>query len=563
MMLDTADRIARYSAEGWWGEATFADLMDGHAQLHPDREALVDPPNRNEITGGDPMRLTWRQLADYVDKLAIVLLDAGLSRDAVLVAQMANSYELAALYLACARIGVIVSPVPAQYREHELVNVIRLTAARAIAVSARIGQTDHAAMLRPLAVAHGAALLVFGGGKNGDIDVDASLRGAPEAGRLARYATAHPVTANDAICICWTSGSEGMPKGVARSHNHLLPMAALAFDSAGVPMDGRILNGRPFVTIGAMTSTFAPWIVGGGTLVNHHPFNMPIFVRQLVDERIDFTGLAPALLAKLLEDPPVGAGERLGHLRNVTSGSGPLSAGLVNAFERRFGVGVINVFGSTEGTLLISAPGEVPGAAERAIMFPRYGAGNFSWPARLSKVMETRLVDMVTGAVIEEPGIPGELRHRGPMSFTGYFNAPELTAAAFDADGFVRTGDLFEIAGDGNRFYRFVGRAKDIVVRGGMNISMLEIENLVGSHPAVLEVAALAVPDKVLGERLGIAVVARPGASIDLPGIVTFLKQQKRIALFKLPERFFAVDALPRTAVGKLDRRRLRELLPS
>ena len=149
------------------------------------------------------------------------------------------------------------------------------------------------------------------------------------------------------------------------------------------------------------------------------------------------------------------------------------------------------------------------------------------------------------------------------MSFTGYFNAPELTAAAFDADGFVRTGDLFEIAGDGNRFYRFVGRAKDIVVRGGMNISMLEIENLVAAHPAVLEVAALAVPDNVLGERLGIAVVARPGASIDLAGIVAFLKQQKRIALFKLPERFFAIDVLPRTAVGKLDRRKLRELLPS
>ena len=160
------------------------------------------------------------------------------------------------------------------------------------------------------------------------------------------------------------------------------------------------------------------------------------------------------------------------------------------------------------------------------------------------------------GEPIDADGISGELQIRGPTLFEGYFNAPEQTAAAFTDDGWFRTGDLFEIA-EGGDFYRFIGRCKDLIIRGGVNISPEEIDQLLGGHPRLAEACVFALPDATLGERVGMAYVSRDDADVTLAQITDYLRE-KDLAVFKLPERLFRFDALPRNVTNKVMRNEAR-----
>jgi non-ribosomal peptide synthetase component E (peptide arylation enzyme) len=172
--------------------------------------------------------------------------------------------------------------------------------------------------------------------------------------------------------------------------------------------------------------------------------------------------------------------------------------------------------------------------------------------------METRIVDPETGEEILEPGRPGELLVRGATVFDGYFKAPELTAAAFTPDGFFRTGDLFEIAADeqGPRYYRFAGRYRQIIVRGGVKISPEELDDMLLGCPGLLEGAVVGYPDDVMGERVCAVVVPRPGAGITLEQIAAHF-EARGAAVFKRPERLRVVTQLPRNPVGKVVRAEL------
>jgi non-ribosomal peptide synthetase component E (peptide arylation enzyme) len=181
----------------------------------------------------------------------------------------------------------------------------------------------------------------------------------------------------------------------------------------------------------------------------------------------------------------------------------------------------------------------------------------------VSQKIQTRLVDIDTGEDILSKGHVGELRFKGPTIFSGYYKAPELTARAFDEQGYYCTGDLFEIAGDELQFYRFCGRQKDIVIRGGMNISSEEIEGLLMSHPKVRDSAVIGLPDPVMGERVCAVVVAQPDQDICLQDLVDYLKNVKEVASFKWPEKMILLDELPRNPVGKILKRELRALVAS
>ena len=155
-----------------------------------------------------------------------------------------------------------------------------------------------------------------------------------------------------------------------------------------------------------------------------------------------------------------------------------------------------------------------------------------------------------------EPGRPGELRVAGPTVFAGYLDG-EHRPSPFDERGRLRTGDLFEIAGDRGQFLRFVDRVADVIIRGGTNIAPAELEALIAEHPAVAEVAVVGDPDPVLGERVAAVVTPAPGADLTLDGLTAFLRGH-RIASYKLPERLDVRRALPRNAIGKLLKRELR-----
>ena len=219
---------------------------------------------------------------------------------------------------------------------------------------------------------------------------------------------------------------------------------------------------------------------------------------------------------------------------------------MVKGWEDR-GIEIVNVFGSNEGAAMLSTRANVPDPEERARFFPRPDGHG----------VEVRLVDIDSGEEITEAGRPGELRFRGPTVFDGYLAS---TGEEFDDQGYYRTGDVFELAGDGDppRLLRFVDRAKDIIIRGGMNISAAEVEALVSSHPAVAECAAIAYPDGDLGERVGLFVVAAADAAPTLAEIADHLRGLG-VASYKLPERIELVAALPRNPVGKVMKPDLRQ----
>jgi len=563
MILASPQRIAEYSARGWWGTRTLDEGFLEVVARHPQREAVVDAPNRELLTDGAPRRLTYAELAVEVERMAAVLHARGLRRDDIVIVQLVNSVEQFIVYLACMRLGLIVSPVPVQYREHELDHITGLTGARAAITATRIGRHGTAAMWQQLSSRHPSLREVLAYGRDappGATSLDDLLATAPDPAASKAAAHAAGVTANDIATLCWTSGTEAAPKGVPRSHNEWWIVVPSLIEAADLTPGMRLLNPFPLINMAGLSSCFATWIGLEATVVQHHPFDLDVFLGQLRRERIDYTVSPPAILTQLLQRPELLEGIDFQRLSRIGSGSAPLSEWMVQGWADR-GVAIVNYFGSNEGAALTGAPVDIPEAARRARYFSRGGT-----PERFSKIstankIRTRLVDPETEEEITVAGVPGELRVSGPTIFSGYFRNPEATARAFDAQGCYRSGDLFEIAGDRGQYLLYVGRWKDIVVRGGMKISEVEIETLLLAHPGVRDAAVVGAPDPVLGERVCACVVPAPDAEITLPALVRWLRDDRHVAVYKLPERLLLLDALPRNPVGKVLKRELRARL--
>ena len=558
MILVPQASIDDYTSRGWWGRVTLWDLFVKNVAQQPDAEAVVDAANRAEFAYGAQRRLSWAQLAVEVDIFCLQLLAKGVARDDIVVMQLPNCVEQFVVYLSCARLGIIVSPVPVQYREHELGHVLHTTAAVAAITFARIGKMDapHFAgnMFTRLQTEHAALkeVIVWEDLPQGEISNTDRLV-------LKRAASAAQVTANDVFTICWTSGTEAQPKGVPRSHNEWLVVAPSIIEAAAIKPHARLLNSFPLVNMAGLSTAFASWLVLGGTVVQHQPFSLPVFLQQLRDEKIDYTVAAPAILNMLLHNEALLAGIDFKRLCRIGSGSAPLSDWMVRGFEEKHGVQIVNYFGSNEGAALSGNHIDIPDAALRAAFFPRAGVVGYDWSISTTRKIKTRLVDVLTGQDITTANTPGELRFSGPTIFSGYYAAPELSQHAFDTQGFYKTGDLFEIAGEHLQYYRYVGRSKDLVIRGGVNISSEEIENLLLACPGVREAAVVGVPDDLLGEKVCACVVAIDGQVVNLELLNSFLTDNKRIARYKLPEYLLPVLALPRNPVGKILKRELRE----
>lgn len=561
MILAPQSRIDDYTARGWWGTRRIHDWFTDAVAARPDEVALVDAPNRAEVTGGAPRRLTWRELDAEVARLEAVLLALGLAQDDLVCMQLANCVELPITYLACMRLGIIATPVPAQYREHELAYIIGHVRPAAILTAVRIGRHAHAAMAIALTAAEPQPPLVLalgGGVPEGALSMDALMAAPPDPDRVAAYRRTHAVDANDIFTVCWTSGTEGVPKGVPRSHNEWLAIPENIIVSAGLARGCHLLNPFPLVNMAGIGGLFLPWLLNAGKLVMHHPFDLPGFLRQVREEAIEYSIAAPAILTQMAQQPALLDGVDFSRFRAIGSGGGPLPEWTVKTLWERHRLEVINYFGSNEGASLTSSALDLPDPGLRANYFPRFGAAGLQWKLPVSARVRTRLVDPDTGQDVDVPGTRGELRVLGPAIFSGYFRAPELTARAFDDRGYYRTGDLFEIAGDANQLYRFAGRLKDIVVRGGFNISSEELESLIVGHPKVAEAAIIGYPDEALGERVCAVVALRSGATMTLAELVAYLKDGARLAAYKLPERLEIMVSLPRNPVGKVLKRELR-----
>ncbi|MBN8844181.1 MAG: acyl--CoA ligase [Sphingomonadales bacterium] len=554
MIVAGEEKRQQYRASGWWGDKSFADLFAVNAAAHPQRTALIDAPNRADFAFGEPRRLNYAELAAEIDRLAGALLAAGIRKDDVLLVQLPNISEFVALYFAAAKIGAIVSPAAVQYRGHELTGMIGVVAPRAFICATQVKGCDHLGVAQPLLGA--IALMTFGPNPPAGAHDLSNAPGDAEA--LARHVAANPVDADDIFTICWTSGTTGVPKGVPRSHNHWIAVAAAGYEAMKVGPGDVLLNPFPLINMASIGGITMCWLTSAGTMVLHHPFDPAIYLRQIATERPSLTIAPPAILNMLLQNEALLASVDLSSLRVIASGSAPLAPAMVRGFQEKLGIIIVNVFGSNEGMSFITGEGDMPDPDKRASLFPRRGRYPPPYADGRTHNIESRLVPPGGGDPVEQDGVAGELQIRGPTLFEGYHNAPDRTAEAFTDDGWFRTGDLFEIAENGD-FYRFVGRCKDLIIRGGMNISPEEIDQLLGGHPLLTEACVFSLPDATMGERIGLAYVSRGGGDVGLAEVTDYLRG-KDLAVFKLPERLFRFDALPRNVTNKVMRSEVREM---
>jgi cyclohexanecarboxylate-CoA ligase len=550
-MRTTPQHLAsEYRASGAWSEQRLGDLFASSAAVEPARIAIVDPPNRAALDGASPLRLDWRSLSALVDATMVALADAGLRRDDVLVTQLPNVAEYVAVYLACAQLGIVISPVPMQFRRGELEPLCKLTQAHALLTVQAFKGTEHARLATTLT--DGPKVLVLGRDAPAGTQPFAPEPSAMNTSRARALELSAGVHSDDIVTICWTSGTEGVPKGVPRSHNHWIAGSLCHFDGAQIRPGDRLLNPFPLVNMAALGGCFMSWLRAAGTLVLHHPFELPVYLQQIAQEKPEYAIAPPAVLMLLLQNEALLNGVDLSCLRCIGSGSAPLPPVMIKTYKERYGIEIINNFGSNEGVALCSGPLEAPDPEARSRLFPRFGRPELDWPQRIAKITRTRLVDPQSGNEIVESHRAGEMQIRGPVVFDGYFAAPEITARSFTADGWFRTGDLFEIDASG-RYYQFVGRLKQLINRGGVKISPDEIDAVLAEHPDVAEGAVVGYPDDVLGERICAVVAPKAGRSVTVETLQDHFRSRE-LAVFKWPERVRIVERLPRNPLGKVIR---------
>lgn len=548
-------KIDAYTQKGWWGETSLNDLAANAAASAPGAIALIDPPNRGELVGGAPLRLSFGEIDEMAARIGCAFYAAGLREGDKIVVQMPNVAEIVLVYLAAARLGLIVSPVAMQYGRFELENVAAVLRPRAYVSVARFKGAPFGSENAGYFDSNCTSLL-FG---NGDFSFGQDINAAqPE---FTSYQDEITADANSIFTICWTSGTTGRPKGVPRSHNHWLSSTYATMDAIRLEEGEVMLNPFPFINMAAIGGFLYLWLLKKPVMALHHPFDPAVFLQQLQNEKVIYTIAPPAILNMLLQqkDTLLKAFD-VSSLRTIVSGSAPLSPKMVKGFTEEFGVEIVNAFGSNEGMSFVSCAKDVPDPEARAIYFPRFGWTGYDGGNRSGRQMTSKLVDSQSGETITAPGRAGEMLITGPTVFDGYFESPEDNAAAFSDDGYFRSGDLFEIAGDNNEFYRFVGRCKDIIVRGGVNISPEELDIILQAHPDIIEGAVCSYPDDVMGERVALVAVAGLDGSLDLASVNGFL-EQRGVAKFKWPEKLAIVEALPRNAMNKVVRSSLREFL--
>ena len=545
MELHDPDRIARYEDAGVWRDETLLERFADTVDRHPERTAVADPPNATELVGREPERLTYAELSEAVDAVATSLRERGIGKDDFVVAQLPNTWELAMLYLAVARAGAIMSPMPIQWRRHELEHVVDVTEAVAYVGPRDFDGFDHVEMATAFADSSETLETVVSFSDVRDAlatDADHSALDEIEIG------------ANEVFNLQWTSGTTADPKACPMTHNNWQanPTPFLCEMNEG----DVILCAAPLVNMTALGVNYVPWLLTRGTLVLHHPIDLELMVEQIQDEGVTFTILVPTMLNQLLKHPDVDDFDLSG-VETITTGSAAPAEWAMREFDERWGIEIINIWGQNEGTSAISGPKTTP-LERRATEFPRF-ADDVDWGIDDPRVdtVDVRIVDTETGDEVTEPGEVGEVAFRGPGLMAGYYNQPELTEDAFDEDGYFYTGDLFRVEEDG--YMSFFDRKKDVIVRGGFTISAKEVENIVIEHPKVADAAVVGEPHEDLGERIAVFAVPQPGEDLSLEDITEYMGDD--VAIYKRPERLEVVDEIPRNPVGKVVKTDLRERL--
>jgi len=546
MIFADSNDIEYYTNTGVWADKTLVDVFQENVRRNPDRIALVDPLNKEALVGQAPERISYRDFEKKVDALATSFLAKGLAKDDIVIVQLPNIWELTLVYMALARIGAVFSPLPMQWREKEFNYICDLTEAKAYVSVEAFSGFNNIEMVQQLSHKHPALESIFTLPEIKNLSegiVDLAALGAISIG------------ANETFSLCWSSGTESNSKGCPMSHNNWLAQIKVMSKAFGVWEDRCqvILCTAPMVNMTGVGVGLVNWLYSGGTTVFHHPFDGEVFFKQMMTENITTTLLVPALLNTILKHPMADQ-LNLDSVEKIMTGSAPPSVWALKEFKKRWDIDVGCGWGQTEGTGIMSGAEDLPDPEKRARFYPNWSIRRDENPV---EGIEIKVVDLDSGKTLTELGSIGQLAYKGPNVFPGYFRRPDISDISFDKDGYFYTGDLFRIEEDG--YVSFFDRCKDIIIRGGNNISAQEIENMLQGHPKVLDVAAVAMPDERMGEKVCVYVVPKDeGDAPELSELTGFMKEQG-IAVYKLPERREMIDAIPRNPVGKIIKPTLRQ----
>jgi malonyl-CoA/methylmalonyl-CoA synthetase len=444
--------------------------------------------------------------------------------------QMEKSPAYLFIYLACVRAGAVFLPLNTAYTPHEVGYFLSDAQPRII-----VTDPERRAALAEVAARAGTRIVTHGKGKDGEL-FDLAFTSMQVFPTVAR-------SPGDLAAILYTSGTTGRSKGAMLTHDNLASNALTLVDFWRFSADDVLIHALPVYHTHGLFVAVNTILLAGAAMIFFEKFDAEAILGAMREKPGFLRGTAlmgvPTFYTRLLLEPGL-TPEACAHMRLVVSGSAPLLADTHRHWRERTGHAILERYGMTETNMSTSNPY----AGERV-------AGTVGPPL---PGVDLRIADPESGALLPQGEI-GMIEVKGPNVFKGYWRMPEKTAGEFRPDGFFITGDLGLI--DANGYVHIVGRGKDLIISGGLNIYPKEIETEIDALPGVVESAVVGLPDADFGEAVCAVVVRETGASVDEDAIYAALKE--RLARFKWPKKIVFVESLPRNAMGKVQKNVLRE----
>ena len=523
-------RRAAYRQQGLWGDASLADYWQQTARAMPDKIAVVDNHGAT---------YTYSALDHAASCLANWMLAKGIESGDRIAFQLPGWCEFTVIYLACLKIGAVSVPLLPSWREAELVWVLNKCQAKMFFAPTLFKQTRPVDLILPLQNQLPQLQQLVG------VDKLAPATSALSLSQIIAdntpLTTAITVHGDELAAVLFTSGTEGLPKGVMLTHNNILASERAYCARLNLTWQDVFMMPAPLGhATGFLHGVTAPFLIGARSVLLDI-FTPDACLALLEQQRCTcMLGATPFVydLLNLLEKQPAD----LSALRFFLCGGTTIPKKVARGCQQR-GIKLLSVYGSTE-----SSPHAVVNLDDPLSRFMHtdgYAAAG----------VEIKVVDDARKTL--PPGCEGEEASRGPNVFMGYFDEPELTARALDEEGWYYSGDLCCM--DEAGYIKITGRKKDIIVRGGENISSREVEDILLQHPKIHDACVVAMPDERLGERSCAYVVLKaPHHSLSLEEVVAFFSR-KRVAKYKYPEHIVVIEKLPRTASGKIQKFLLRK----
>ncbi|EOL9363966.1 medium-chain fatty-acid--CoA ligase [Escherichia coli] len=523
-------RRAAYRQQGLWGDASLADYWQQTARAMPDKIAVVDNHGAS---------YTYSALDHAASCLANWMLAKGIESGDRIAFQLPGWCEFTVIYLACLKIGAVSVPLLPSWREAELVWVLNKCQAKMFFAPTLFKQTRPVDLILPLQNQLPQLQQIVGVDKLAPATSSLSL--SQIIADNTSLTTAITTHGDELAAVLFTSGTEGLPKGVMLTHNNILASERAYCARLNLTWQDVFMMPAPLGhATGFLHGVTAPFLIGARSVLLDI-FTPDACLALLEQQRCTcMLGATPFVydLLNVLEKQPAD----LSALRFFLCGGTTIPKKVARECQQRV-IKLLSVYGSTE-----SSPHAVVNLDDPLSRFMHtdgYAAAG----------VEIKVVDDARKTL--PPGCEGEEASRGPNVFMGYFDEPELTARALDEEGWYYSGDLCRM--DEAGYIKITGRKKDIIVRGGENISSREVEDILLQHPKIHDACVVAMSDERLGERSCAYVVLKaPHHSLSLEEVVAFFSR-KRVAKYKYPEHIVVIEKLPRTTSGKIQKFLLRK----